>query len=183
MMYHGTVHYIYGLDIAIEAFALVHTEMPGAELWIVGPGREKDRLTDLAQKRGLGSKVRVHGQVPASQIPTWVSQCDIGILPIRRDVFLDFAAPNKLSEYIVMGKSVIVSRLKAIRHYFSEEALAYFEPNNPAELAKQMVRVYRDSGLRARLAARAKEEYAPICWDVMKQRYLTLIDNLIGAAG
>ena len=183
MMYHGTVHYIYGLDIAIEAFALVHTEMPGAELWIVGPGREKGRLTDLAQKRGLGSKVRVHGQVPASQIPTWVSQCDIGIVPIRRDVFLDFAAPNKLSEYIVMGKSVIVSRLKAIRHYFSEEALAYFEPNNPAELAKQMVRVYRDSGLRARLAARAKEEYAPICWDVMKQRYLTLIDNLIGAAG
>jgi glycosyltransferase involved in cell wall biosynthesis len=112
-----------------------------------------------------------------------VSQCDIGILPIRRDVFLDFAAPNKLSEYIVMGKSVIVSRLKAIRHYFSEEALAYFEPNNPAELAKQMVRVYRDSGLRARLAARAKEEYAPICWDVMKQRYLTLIENLIGTAG
>jgi glycosyltransferase involved in cell wall biosynthesis len=124
MMYHGTVHYIYGLDIAIEAFALVHTEMPEAELWIVGPGKEKSRLTDLARQRGLGSKVRVHGQVPASQIPTWVSQCDIGILPIRRDVFLDFAAPNKLSEYIVMGKSVIVSRLKAIRHYFSEEALA-----------------------------------------------------------
>jgi glycosyltransferase involved in cell wall biosynthesis len=183
MMYHGTVHHIYGLDIAIEAFALVHTEMPGAELWIVGPGKEKSRLTDLAQKRGLGSKVRVHEQIPAAQIPTWVSQCDIGILPTRRDAFLDFAFPNKLSEYIVLGKSAIVSRLKSIRHYFSEEALAYFEPNNPADLAKQMVRVYRDSGLRARLAARAKAEYAPICWDVMKQRYLTLIDNLIGTAG
>jgi glycosyltransferase involved in cell wall biosynthesis len=183
MMYHGTVHYIYGLDIAIEAFAFVHTEMPGAELWIVGPGREKGRLTDLAQKRGLSSKVGVHEQIPAAQIPTWVSQCDIGIIPIRRDVFLDLAAPNKLSEYIVMGKAVIVSRLKAIRHYFSEEALAYFEPDNPDDLAKQMVRVYRDSGLRARLAARAKEEYAPICWDVMKQRYLRLIDNLIGTAG
>jgi glycosyltransferase involved in cell wall biosynthesis len=104
-------------------------------------------------------------------------------VPIRRDVFLDFAFPNKLSEYIVLGKSVIVSRLKTIRRYFSEDALAYFEPNNPADLAKQMVRVYGDCGLRARLAARAKEEYAPICWDVMKQRYLALIDNLIGPAG
>jgi glycosyltransferase involved in cell wall biosynthesis len=183
MMYHGTVHYIYGLDIAIEALALVHAEMPGAEMWIVGPGVEKSRLTDLAQKHGLGSKVKVHGQIPMAQIPTWVSQCDIGILPTRRDVFLDFAYPNKLSEYIVMGKSVIVSRLKSIRHYFSEEALAYFEPNNPADLAKQMVRLYLDSGLRARLTARAKQEYAPICWDVMKQRYLTLIDKLIGTAG
>jgi glycosyltransferase involved in cell wall biosynthesis len=183
MMYHGTVHYIYGLDIAIEAFASVRTEMSGAEMWIVGPGKAKSRLTDLAQKRGLGSKVRLHEQIPMAQIPTWVSQCDIGIVPIRRDVFLDLAAPNKLSEYIVMGKSVIVSRLKAIRHYFSEEALAYFEPNNPEDLAKQMVRLYRDSGLRARLAARATEEYAPICWDVMKQRYLRLIDSLIGPAG
>ena len=183
MLYHGTVHYIYGLDIAIEAFALVHTEMPGAELWIVGAGEEKERLIELTKKRGLASKVLMHGQIPPAQVPTWVSQCDIGILPIRQDAFLDLAAPNKLSEYIVMGKSVIVSRLKAIRHYFSEEALAYFEPNNPADLAKQMARIYRDSGLRARLAAKAKEEYAPICWDVMKQRYLTLIEKLIGPAG
>jgi len=42
------------------------------------------------------------------------------------------------------------------------------------------VRVYRDSGLRARLAARAKEEYAPIRWEVMKQRYLGLMEDLIG---
>ena len=52
-----------------------------------------------------------------------------------------------------MGKAVIISRLKAIRHYFSEDALAFFEPNNPADLARQMVRLYRDRPLRARLAA------------------------------
>ena len=38
---------------------------------------------------------------------------------------LDFSFPNKLPEYIIIiGKAVIVSRLKAIWHYFSEEALA-----------------------------------------------------------
>ena len=99
---------------------------------------------------------------------------------MRRDVFLDFAYPNKLSEYIIMGKAVVIPRLKAIRHYFSEQALAYCEPNNPGDLAKQMARLYRDRGLRARLAARAKEEYAPIRWDIMKQRYLSLIGDLVG---
>jgi len=183
MMYHGTVHYIYGLDIAIEALALVHTEMPGAELWIVGPGKDKVQLAELAQKRGLGSMVRTHDQIPMAQVPAWLSQCDIGVMPMRRDAFLDLAAPNKLSEYIVLGKSVIISRLKAVTHYFSEDALAYFEPGDAANLAKQMVRLYRDGGLRSRLAARAKEEYAPICWAVMKQRYLRLINDLIGDAG
>ncbi len=79
-----------------------------------------------------------------------------------------------------MGKPVVISRLKAIRHYFSDDALAYFEPNDPADLARQMVRLYRDRELRSRLVARATEEYAGIRWDLMKERYLVLIESLSG---
>ena len=78
-----------------------------------------------------------------------------------------------------MGKPVVMSRLKAVQYYFSETALAYFEPNSPADLATQMVRVYRDGELRARLAAQARTEYAPIRWDVMKQRYLRLMEEVV----
>jgi glycosyltransferase involved in cell wall biosynthesis len=183
IMYHGTLTEIYGLDIAIEALALAHREMPAAELWILGSGSEKDALADLAQERGLASKVKLIGQVASTEIPAWLSQCDVGILPIRRDAFLDFAFPNKLAEFIIMGKTVIVSRLKAIQYYFSEHALEYFEPNDPVDLAKQMVRIYRDPQLRIRMTLKAREEYAPVRWDVMKQRYLTLIGDLIGLAG
>ena len=182
MMYHGTLTALYGLDIAIEAFALAHQEMPGAEFWILGVGPEIGALTELAQNRGLASKVKLVGGVAGTEIQVWLSRCDVGILALRRDIFLEFASPNKLPEYIVMGKPVIMSRLRAIQYYFSEDALAYCEPNNPADLAKQMVRVYGDHGLRARLAARAKQEYAPIRWDVMKQRYLRLIEDAVGQA-
>jgi glycosyltransferase involved in cell wall biosynthesis len=178
MMYHGTLTRIYGLDIAIEAFALAHKEMPRAELWILGLGPEKDALADLARERGVISKVKFFGMVASKEIPTWLSQCDVGIIPIRRDAFLEFAFGNKLPEFIITGKAVIISRLKAIRHYFSEDALAYFEPDNAIDLSQQMVTVYRDAPLRARLALRAKEEYAPIRWELMKRRYLGLIEEL-----
>lgn len=177
MIYHGTLTRLYGLDIAIEAFHVAHKEMPGAELWILGSGTEKEMLEGLVLRLGLDSKVKLVGQVPSADIPTWLHKAHIGVLPLRRDVFLDFAFPNKLPEFIVMGKTVLMSRLKGIRHYFSEEALSYFEPNNPADLAKQMVRLYRDEGLRAQLAARAKQEYASIRWDVMRKRYLKLIED------
>ena len=36
MMYHGTLTRIYGLDVAIEAFAMAHGQMPGCELRILG---------------------------------------------------------------------------------------------------------------------------------------------------
>jgi glycosyltransferase involved in cell wall biosynthesis len=181
MMYHGTLTRIYGLDIAIEAFALAHRDMQGAELWILGDGPETGVLSDLIRVHGLASKVRLVGPVPPTAIPGWLSQCDIGILPIRRDVFLDFAFPNKLPEFIIMGKTAIVSRLKAIRYYFSDDALAYFEPNDAVNLSQQMVRMYRNPDLRTQLAARARTEYAPIRWDLMKQRYLALIDRLTGS--
>src|SRR6185312_3310060 len=172
MMYHGTLTRIYGLEIAVESFSKVHAQMPGAELCILGGGPERKILADLAQNLGIGDKVKLIGLVPSSEIPGWLSKCDVGILPIRRDVFLDFAFPNKLPEFIISGKAVLMSRLKAIRYYFSEEALAYFEPNNADDLAKQMVRLYQDRALYAKMAARAKQEYEPIRWDVMKQRYL-----------
>jgi glycosyltransferase involved in cell wall biosynthesis len=182
MMYHGTLTRLYGLDIAIEAFALAQKEMPNAEFWILGIGPEMGALTKLVQERNLTSKVKLVGLVAPTEIHAWLSRCDVGILPLPRDIFLEFASPNKLPEYIVVGKPVIISRLKAVRYYFSENALAYCEPNNPADLAKQMVRLYRDRPLRGRLAARAKEEYAPIRWNVMKQRYLRLIENMVGPA-
>jgi glycosyltransferase involved in cell wall biosynthesis len=182
MMYHGTLTKIYGLDIAIEAFAQAHRKMPGAELWILGSGSEQKVLGALADKGGVASKVRLIGQVASSEIPAWLNQCDAGILPIRRDVFLDFAFPNKLPEFIIMGKPVIVSRLKAIRHYFNDGSLAYFEPNNAADMASQMMRLYQDRELRTELALKAKSEYAPICWAVMRQRYLALVENLAGGA-
>jgi glycosyltransferase involved in cell wall biosynthesis len=179
MIYHGTLTPIYGLDIAIEAFAMAHQEMPNAEIWILGSGTEAGALAGLAEQRGLTSKVKMIGQVPPADIPGWLNNADVGILPIRQDVFLDFAFPNKLPEFVIAGKAVIISRLKGIRHYFSEEALAFFEPNDPADLAKQMVRVYRDRQLRARLVVNARQEYGPIRWDLMKQRYLSLVDALV----
>jgi glycosyltransferase involved in cell wall biosynthesis len=180
MMYHGTLTHVYGLDIAVQAFAVAHREMPGAEFWILGSGPEKGPLENLAQQLGIASKVKLIGQVLPGEIPAWLEKCEVGILPIRRDVFLEYASPNKLPEFIIMGKAVIISRLKAIQFYFSDNALGYFEPNSPEDLARQMVRFYVDSGLRARLAAKASQEYAPICWDVMKQRYLSMMDDMFG---
>jgi glycosyltransferase involved in cell wall biosynthesis len=180
MMYHGTLTEIYGLDIAIEAFAQAQEQMPGAELWILGSGPQRDGLIALAKERGLVSKVIFPGQVPSAEIPRWLDRCTVGILPIRRDVFLDYAFPNKLPEFVITGKAVIVSRLNAIRSYFSDDALAYFEPNNAADLAREMIRVYGDPQLRARLARNAGEEYVPIRWSVMKERYLRLVGQMAG---
>jgi glycosyltransferase involved in cell wall biosynthesis len=182
MMYHGTLSRIYGLDIAIEAFALVHEQMQGAELWILGSGPEKAELQRLTEERGLSSKVKFIGQVPISDIPQWLSRCTIGILPIRCDVFLDYSSPNKLPEFIVMRKPVVISRLRAIQSYYTSESVAYFEPMDQDDLGRTMLELYRDIPKRNRLVSNAAREYAPICWDIMRKRYLHMANELINDA-
>ena len=122
------------------------------------------------------------GAMPPADMPAWLRRCHVGALPMRRDAFLEYAFPNKLGEFVIMGKPVITARLRGLRHTFSEDALAYFEPNDPADLARQMIRLYHDETLRAKLAETARREYAPIRWDVMKQCYLQVIDAMAGTA-
>lgn len=177
-MYHGTLTHIYGLDIAIEAFSTAKIHMPKAELWIIGDGPERLTLEQLADQLNLKDKVKFLGVFPQEDIPEQLAQCDVGILPTRRDRFLDLSFSNKLPEYVVMGKPVIVSRLKAIRHYFSEDAIAFFEPENATDLAEKMIDLYNNPERRKRYAEIAFREYADIRWDRMKQRYLEIVNRL-----
>jgi glycosyltransferase involved in cell wall biosynthesis len=101
------------------------------------------------------------------------------VLATRQDVFLDYSFSNKLSEYIIVGKAVIAARLKTIRHYFGEDALAYFAPEDRAALAQQMTLLYGDRRLREQLARNAADQLRPIRWEVMKARYLDMIEEVL----
>jgi glycosyltransferase involved in cell wall biosynthesis len=182
MMYHGTLTRIYGLDIALEAFGKIHADMPGAEFWILGRGPEEKSLCEQASRLGLEGKVKFVGSVLPQEVHGWLRRCDVGVLATRQDVFLDLSFSNKLSEYIITNRPVISSRIRTIRHYFSEEALAFFAPESATELAGQMMRLSRDAAGRSRLARQAKAEYQPICWDVMRERYLALVSSVIGSS-
>lgn len=178
MMYHGTVTHIYGLDIALRAIRIAKESIPNAELWIIGNGPEIENLKTLSSQLSLEDRVKFYRTIPHQEIPLWLAQCTVGILPTRKDVFLDLSFSNKLTEYIIMQKPVIISRLKTIQYYFSESALAYFEPENESDLARKMIELYTQVDLRKSLVKQAEKEYSSIRWDVMKHRYITLMSSL-----
>jgi len=179
-MYHGTLTPIYGLDIALKAFANVHELLPDAEFWIIGDGPERNKLESLARHLGVKDIIKFLGTLPQQEIPAWLALCDVGVLPTRQDSFLDLSFSNKLPEYIIMGKPVIISRLKSIRRYFSENALAYFEPHDQYDLAQKMVQLYHNPVQRDGLVEKSTQEYSAISWDVMKTRYLNIMEKNAG---
>lgn len=174
MMYHGTLTNLYGLDIGIKSFSKALSEMENAEFWILGQGPEMNNLKILCANIGISHKVKFIGVVPQEQVVYWLAQCDVGVIPARRDQFLDLSFSTKLTEYMSMEKPVIMSRLKTIQKYFSEDAIAYFTSGDEEELSRRMIELYKDKELRLTIANCALEQLDKINWSLMKKRYLAV---------
>jgi glycosyltransferase involved in cell wall biosynthesis len=70
-----------GVDILLEAFALINKENPDIGLIFVGDGEEKTKLIDRSRELGLNDKVKFYGKVEYDLIPTIMHYSDILILP------------------------------------------------------------------------------------------------------
>ena len=70
-----------GVDILLEAFALIEKENSSIGLVFVGDGEEKERLITRSKELGINEKVIFLGRVEYDAMPTLLYYADILILP------------------------------------------------------------------------------------------------------
>ena len=74
--------------------------------------------------------------------------------PIRRNRFSEISLSTKVFEGAIMGKPVVAADLPAARAEFDADMLAWYAPDDPADLARAILRVVDDAAWRAAVAAR-----------------------------
>jgi len=123
------------MDIAIEGVRLVQKgNGPDAAAVDLGGGRTKACWRVFVRQHGLDVESEISRNSPSAGDSSVVNCCDIGVAGHARDVFLDFLNfPTNSRKYIFMGKRSSARGWKAIGHYFSGDALAYFEPKRSAQ--------------------------------------------------
>ncbi|MGB0383306.1 MAG: glycosyltransferase family 4 protein [Ardenticatenaceae bacterium] len=178
LMYHGTLTHIYGLDIAVRALPLIREKLPSAKLIIIGDGPARANLEALAEELQVKEYVHFVGRIPQEQILARMYECNFGVLPTRQDVFLDLSFSNKLAEYIAVGKPVVATALTTTQRYFSDKSITYVPSEDYAELARKIVALYNNPQRQIAQVSQAWEEYAAIDWNVMKKRYVELVESL-----
>ena len=94
-----------GPDVALRTLALV--PHAGVHLSMVGEGRERDALTELASKGGLGDRVRWHGAVPDAA--RYLRAFDAVLLSSRTE-----GTPIVLLEALAAGVPVVATRVGGI---------------------------------------------------------------------
>lgn len=183
LVYHGTLVHRYGVDLAVRALARVRERLPGASLAVYGRGEELEDLTRLARDLGIADHVHFGGQVDLPSIPEKIARADLGIVPNRRDIFMDLVLPTKLFEYIAMEKPVVVAATAAVLEHFGREDLFLFEPGDEAGLVRTILEASEDPVAARARARRLRERCARETWAVEKEILLGLHERLSGARG
>ena len=161
LLYIGTLADWQGLDIVIKALPKI-LEQRAVRLHIVGRGRSRQRkiLSKQIRKLGVEGSVTVQPAIPHHEIPALITDSDICVAPLGlndRNV-TQGACPIKVLEYMAAGRPLLASNMPIVRELVREDMDALlFSPNDPDDLARQVLTLLNDFDLSKRLAESAAE--------------------------
>lgn len=167
IVYHGTIEKRLGVDLAIQAVSRLGDAIPNLEFHLWGrPWCESQDCLRWIKQSGAEDRIHFLSEgVPFEKLPLELEQMDLGIVGNRKNIATDLMLPVKMLEYVALGIPVVVPRLKAIEHYFSDEMVSYFEPDNVDSMASAILKLYRDKSLRKAQAEKAKSFLAQYGWE------------------
>lgn len=179
LIYHGTLVYRYGLDLALQAVAQVKSDIPDIRLTLLGKGDLVPVLRQMIQDLELTEYVTLYDELrPVEELPELLQTAHLGIVPYRNDVFTDGLLPTKLMEYAAIGLPSIASRTTAIETCFRDTMVEFFEPGDADDLAR-CIRYLRHSPQRmAELAENSRKFNERYHWKQVSAEYAALVDRL-----
>lgn len=144
VFYHGSVSMKRGLVETVEAMSIVKRAYPDVVFFLLGAGSQaRAYLEKLIQRNGLQENVIVHDAVDYSEVPSYISVCDVGIVPLPNLPYWRFQCPLKLLEYLAMEKVVIATDIPAHRTVVGDKKCCiYLRSESPNDIAKSIVYAY-----------------------------------------
>ena len=180
LAYAGALTPLYGLEDVVEAVAILAAQRP--ELPVVldlyGRGDREEELRERAARLGVAERVRFHGRIPLDAVAGALAAADIVLSPIRRNRFSEMSLSTKVFEGAIMEKPVVAADLPAARAEFETDMLAWYAPDDPADLARAILRVVDDPAWRAAVADRAAARARELAWDGEAPRYIAIVEEL-----
>src|SRR6185503_4176221 len=179
---HGTIEPNYGLDIIVRAIALLRERIPGLRLDVWGDGTHRPAVQELVAELGLEDRVRFSGWVTMDALMPHLAAADAGVVAVRRDAFRDVTLCTKMFDLVSLRKPVIISRTRAVEHYFGDECFAMFESGDEHGLADAILAVYTDPARREQLVRNATARNEPYRWMHQAARYVEVVKRLAARA-
>jgi glycosyltransferase involved in cell wall biosynthesis len=155
--YIGTMGNAHGLETLIAAAEELQTALPRAMFLLIGEGAEKERIVELAARRGL-TNVQFLGQQPRERIPAYVSAADLCLVMLKKTELFKTVIPTKLLECMACERPVIVAVDGQARQIVEEASAGVFvEPENSQDLVQAILGLAEDPAKRRQMGASGRQ--------------------------
>ncbi len=163
----------YGVDITLQAFALVKQQRSDARLTVAGYGSERDRLKRWVHKQGL-TGVAFVGRVEPGDMPQLYAQADIFV-----NASLIDNQPLSILEAFAAGLPVISTPTGDIPAMLEHGRLGTLVPQGDAEaLAAAMLGVLAQPDAALRAARAARQALSLYSWETIGSQWLLVYSRV-----
>jgi len=153
----GSFYDYEGLDVLLEAAAILSARRPKFRVLLVGGGPVEAALRAQIERLALQSVVIMVGRVPQREVNRYYSLVDVLAYPRHKSRLTDLVTPLKPLEAMAQGKLVVASDVDGHRELIRSGVTGeLFKAGSPADLASVLERLferrdmwpkYRDAGL------------------------------------
>jgi glycosyltransferase involved in cell wall biosynthesis len=184
LVYLGNLDGSRGIDTAIEAVALLRDRGDYARLSIIGSGPNIERHRELARTLGVTDRVVVTGRLGFAKVEAIMAEANVGLIPHYSTRAWNSTIPNKLFDFMAMGKPVVVSNCRPTARIVDEEQCGIvFKERDVEDLAAAIAAV-KDARQRRRFGERGREAFlSRYNWAVDEQRLFASVDRAVRAHG
>ena len=185
VLYLGGMESNRGVELMVEAFAIVIVAIPAAKLWLVGhfmPSDLEQIIRQTVSKCGLEQAVTITGRVDFEQIGQYLRQSRVGWVPWQAVAKNQKNIPTKLFEYMAYSLPIVGSDLHSIRPFLKDGDNGYLVSSaDPASHAAAIINLLKDPQTAAAMGLRGqvyvRQQYN---WTVMEKRLLRFYEDLLG---
>lgn len=166
---------IYGIDVALRAFALVLVACPRARMSVAGSGPLADELKALSASLGIADQVRFTGRLDRDQMAVLYRAADVLLNASRAD-----NTPGAVLEAMASGVPVVATNVGGVPYMVEHERTGLLvPPDQPDAMAHAILRLVSESGLSHRLAGAALSSVRQYHWHEIKERLFAVYERAL----
>ena len=169
LVYVGQLQFSRGIQTVIRAISLLKQNSRDVHFYLAGWGEQGEYFKRLIAELGLVKQVHHLGFIDPEEVYELINSCDYGIIPHLDTAHIRTTIPNKLFDYMLCSKPVVVSAVGPLERIVRECGCGVaFEAGNERDLAAVLSRLIDDGhaeelGKNGRFAVTEKYNWQNDC--------------------
>ena len=158
----------------IKTLRIIHDRHRKTPLVLVGrKGSDSDYINKTVQKLDLGSWVKLVGYVDEKELKNIYRLASVFVFP---SLWEGFGIP--LLEAMASGLPIVASRSSALPE-IAEDAAAYVDPEDPEDMAEQIVHVLEDLDFQKTLVSAGQKRVRAFSWEKAAAETLDFYESVL----